>query len=191
MSQKGFATVFGLILVLAVALCAKSIQESEMNYSYAAADYQMEFELQNAAISGIYIAAEKVRKAEEEGDELLPVNDNPNYGNRQNFQVELVNRTIEHADEKYRLKKIYLRVWGERLDSVDDDDQKIIRYEVTQYSPTKKYTEIDRKSGYILFSVAESSNERMDGEIFRSAFAYMLSDEDDKKIYFMGLKEKD
>ena len=39
MSQKGFATFFGLCLILAVALCAKSIQESETNYSYAAAGY--------------------------------------------------------------------------------------------------------------------------------------------------------
>ncbi|MBR3499152.1 MAG: hypothetical protein IKO05_09190 [Selenomonadaceae bacterium] len=167
MSQKGFATIFGLILILAVALCAKSIQESEMNYSYAAADYQMEFELQNAAISGIYIAAENL-------------NDDS--------QPEPLSWTIEHADDKHRLKKIYVTVWGKRLDG---DDRKIIRYKVTQYSPTKKYTEIDRKSGYILFSVAKSSNERMDGEIFRSAFAYVLSDEDDKKIYFMGPKEKD
>lgn len=187
MSQKGFATFFGLILVLAVALCAKSIQESEMNYSYAAADYQMEFELQNAAISGIYEAAEKVRKAEEEGDELLPVNDNPTYDNRRNFQVELVKRTIEHADKKYRLKKIYLRVWGERL----DDKQKIMRYKRLYPSRDLEPDVEKEKSGYILFSVAESSNERMDGEIYRSAFAYVLSDEDDKKIYFMGPKESD
>lgn len=174
MSQKGFATFFGLILVLAVALCAKSIQESEMNYSYAAADYQMEFELQNAAISGIYIAAENL-------------NDDS--------QPEPLSWTIEYSDEKHRLKKIHVTVWGERLDG---DDRKIIRYKVTQYSPTKQLTEIDRKSGYILFSVAESSNERMDGKIYRSAFAYVLlekqADEtykDEPTIYFMEPKEKD
>ena len=171
MSQKGFATVFGLILVLAVALCAKSIQESEMNYSYAAADYQMEFELQNAAISGIYIAAENL-------------NDDS--------QPESFSKTFEYADDNHRLKKIYVTVWGKRL----DDDKKIIRYEVTQYSPTKQLTEIDRKSGYILFSVAKSSNERMDGKIYRSAFAYVLSEKQadgtyKDKIYFMGPKESD
>lgn len=172
MSQKGFATFFGLILILAVALCAKSIQESEMNYSYAAADYQAEFELQNAAISGIY-EAEKYFSS--------------------GSQLEPFSKTIEHADKKYRLKKIYVTVWGKRLDS---DDRKIIRYKVTQYSPTKQYTEIDRKAGYILFSVAKSSNERMDGKIFRSAFAYVLSEKQadgtyKDKIYFMGPKEKD
>ena len=194
MSQKGFATVFGLILILAVALCAKSIQESEMNYSYAAADYQMEFELQNAAVSGIYEAAEKIReKKEKTGVELLPPNKFPTYSNR--LQPVLVNRTIEHTDKKHRLKKIHLTVWGERFDHAD---QKIIRYKVTQYSPTKKYMEIDRKSGYILFSVAESSNERMDGKIYRSVFAYVLSEKqadetykDEPTIYFMEPKEKD
>lgn len=185
MSQKGFATVFGLILVLAVALCAKSIQESEMNYSYAAADYEMEFELQNAAISGIYEAAERVSS----GEEILDVNEFPSYGNR--LQRVLVNRTIEHADEKYRLKKIHLRVWGERLDS---NAQKIMRYK--RLYPSRDLEPEGEKSGYILFSVAESSNERMDGEIYRSAFAYVLSEKqadetykDEPTIYFMGPKE--
>ena len=188
MSQKGFATFFGLILILAVALCAKSIQESETNYSYAAADYQMEFDLQNAAVSGIYIAAEKIRDAEENGVELLTPNPNPTLGNRPNFQFKLVNRTIEHADEKHRLKKIQVTVWGERLDG---NMQYLFLYEVTKYSPRKKIVSRGEKSGYILFSVAESSNERMDGRIYRSAFAYVLSEEDDKKIYFMEPKEKD
>ena len=165
MSQKGFATIFGLILVLAVALCAKSIQESEMNYSYAAADYQMEFELQNAAISGIYIAAENL-------------NDDS--------QPEPLSWTIEHAD-KHRLKKIYVTIWGKRL----DDDKKIMRYKRLYPSRDLEPDVEKEKSGYILFSVAKSSNERMDGEIFRSAFAYVLSEEDYKNIYFMGPKESD
>ena len=49
----------------------------------------------------------------------------------------------------------------------------------------------DGEAGYILFSVAESSNGRIDGKIFRRAFAYVLADEDDKKIYFMEPKESD
>ena len=190
MSQKGFATFFGLILVLAVALCAKSIQESEMNYSYAAADYQMEFELQNAAVSGIYEAAEKVRKAEEEGVELLPPNKFPTYSNR--LQPVLVNRTIEHTDKKHRLKKIHLTVWGERLDG----EQKIMHY--TRLYPSRDLKPEGEESGYILFSVAESSNERMDGKIFRSAFAYVPSEKqadetykDEPTIYFMEPKESD
>ena len=185
MSQKGFATIFGLCLILAVALCAKSIQESETNYSYAAADYQAEFELQNAAVSGIYEAAELVRN----GVKDLPPN--PYYmitpARRAANQVELINRTINRADEKYRLKKIRLRVWGERLET---DDQQIIHYEVTKYSPRKTYTKRGEESGYILFSVAESSNARMDGKIRRTAFAYVLSN-DDWTIHFMEPKEKD
>ncbi|MBQ3725856.1 MAG: hypothetical protein IJR52_06250 [Selenomonadaceae bacterium] len=191
MSQKGFATFFGLILILAVALCAKSIQESETNYSYAAADYQAEFELQNAAVGGIYEAAEKIRDAKEKsGTELLPLNYIPTRNNRPNYQIELVNRTTNYSDEKHRLKKIHVTVWGERLDG----DQKFRTYNV-KYSPRKLVSLKENgkevlKSGYILFSVAESSNGRMDGKIYRSAFAYVLSDEDDKKIYFMGPTER-
>ena len=187
MSQKGFATLFGLCLILAVALCAKSIQESEMNYSYAAADYQAEFELQNAAVSGIYEAAELVGS----GEVILDVNEFPTYGNRRNFQVEVVNRTITHKDEKHRLKEIHLRVWGERLDG---SYQKVTRYEVKY--PSRKLTDKGKKSGYILLSVAESSNERTDGKIYRSAFAYVLSEKqadgtykDEPTIYFMERKE--
>ena len=182
MSQKGFATFFGLCLILAVALCAKSIQESETNYSYAAADYQMEFELQNAAISGIYEAAEYVSS----GKVILDVNEFPTYGNRRSFQVEVVKRTINRSDEKYRLKKIYLTVWGERLES---NDQKIMHYK-RLYPSRELEKKGDGEAGYILFSVAESSNGRMDGKIYRRAFAYVLS-EGDKKIYFMEPKESD
>ena len=181
MSQKGFATIFGLCMILAVALCAKSIQESETNYSYAAADYQAEFELQNAAVSGIYEAAELVGS----GEKNLTPNPNPTRITRPNFQVKLVNRTINYSDEKHRLKEIHVTVWGERLDG---SMQYIFLYE-KKYSPRKKLISRGEESGYILFSVAESSNERMDGKIYRSAFAYVLSDEDDKKIYFMEPKE--
>lgn len=197
MSQKGFATLLGLCLLLAVALCAKGIQESEMNFSYAATDYQAEFELQNAAVSGIYEAAELVGS----GEKILKVNFNPTLNNRTSYQVKLVNRTITRTDEKYRLKKIHVTVWGERLDSptADYSGQKFRTYKV-KYSPRKLVSLKENgkevlKSGYILFSVAESSNGRTDGKIYRTAFAYVLSNldgetyKDEPMIYFMEPKE--
>ena len=201
MSQKGFATLLGLCLLLAVALCAKGIQESEMNFSYAATDYQAEFELQNAAVSGIYEAAELVGS----GEKNLPQNQSfiPTPASRANYQVKLVNRTITRTDEKHRLKKIHVTVWGERLDSptADYSGQKFRTYKV-KYSPRKLVSLKENgkevlKSGYILFSVAESSNGRTDGKIYRTAFAYVLSNldgetyKDEPTIYFMEPKESD
>ena len=45
MRQKGFATIFGLCLVLVIALVVKGIEEAEMNHAYEAMNYQAEFEL--------------------------------------------------------------------------------------------------------------------------------------------------
>ncbi len=193
MSQKGFATLLGLCLLLAVALCAKGIQESETNFSYAAADYQAEFELQNAAVSGIYEAAELVGS----GEKNLPQNQSfiPTPASRANYQVKLVNRTITRTDEKHRLKKIHVTVWGERLDGDQKFRTYTVKYSQRKLVSLKKNGKEILKSGYILFSVAESSNGRTDGKIYRSAFAYVLSNldgdtyRDEPTIYFMERKE--
>ena len=193
MSQKGFATLLGLCLLLAVALCAKGIQESETNFSYAAADYQAEFELQNAAVSGIYEAAELVGS----GEKNLPQNQSfiPTPASRANYQVKLVNRTITRTDEKHRLKKIHVTVWGERLDGDQKFRTYTVKYSQRKLVSLKKNGKEILKSGYILFSVAESSNGRTDGKIYRSAFAYVLSNldgdtyRDEPTIYFMEPKE--
>ena len=62
MNEKGFATIFGLCLILAIALVVKGIQESEMNHAYETSDFQTEFELQNLADSGIYRAVDEIKK---------------------------------------------------------------------------------------------------------------------------------
>ena len=54
MRQKGFATIFGLCMILAIALCVKSIQEAEMNHARETTNFQTELELQSAADGGIY-----------------------------------------------------------------------------------------------------------------------------------------
>ena len=53
MNEKGFATILGLCLILAIALVVKGIQESEGNHVYATTDFQTEYDLQNAAEVGI------------------------------------------------------------------------------------------------------------------------------------------
>lgn len=174
MNQKGFATIFGLCMILAIALCVKGIQESEENFSSATTDFQGEFELQNAAISGIYEAAEKVCN----NSEILPKNFAITYMQRPKYQVQLVNRTIKFSDEKKPLKEITLKVWGERLDDIRT-------YNVKRYTPKKELELVEEGiKGYMLFGVAEGSDRRMNRKIYRSVLAY-VRDDDDTKIIFM------
>ena len=53
MTEKGFATILGLCLILVIALIVKGIQEAEMNHAYETTDFQAEFDLQNAADSAL------------------------------------------------------------------------------------------------------------------------------------------
>ena len=66
MNQKGFATIFGLILILAIALVVKGIQESHANYNYETQYLQTEFDLQSVAEVGIYMAAEELKNNPEQ-----------------------------------------------------------------------------------------------------------------------------
>ena len=61
MNEKGFATILGLCLLLALVLVVKGIQESEGNHAYEMTDFQTECDLQNAAEVGIYKAVKIVR----------------------------------------------------------------------------------------------------------------------------------
>lgn len=61
MKQKGFATIFGLCLILVVALIVKGIQEAEANHAREVSNFELEQALQSAAESGIIEAAELVR----------------------------------------------------------------------------------------------------------------------------------
>ncbi|MBQ7454584.1 MAG: hypothetical protein IJS69_06015, partial [Selenomonadaceae bacterium] len=61
MNQRGFATIFGLCLILVIALIVKGIQAAEFNHIHETADFQTEIDLQNAADGGIYEAVEEVR----------------------------------------------------------------------------------------------------------------------------------
>lgn len=173
MRQKGFATIFGLCMILAIALCVKGIQEAETNHAYATTDFQAEFELQNVADSGIYEAAEIVRLNKSK----LPTNPWADAYNRKNYQKKLINRTS--PDKNFKLE-----VWGERLKG---DRQAFQSYQKNY--PTGRTPKDSRKSGYILLSVASTSNVTATGKIYRRAFAYVL--DDDTTIHFMNLPSDD
>ena len=163
MNERGFVTVFALCLILVIALIVKGIQESDTNHNYASADFQTEFDLQNAADGGIYEAAEKVRVAAENGEELLPANNVPTVQARRDCQKQLVNRST-----KTERGTIRVTVWGERL--------KIQNYK-RLYSSSAYYTKKADgapKYGYILLSVAQLDSDRMNGKIYRRAFAYVV-----------------
>ena len=183
MKQKGFATIFGLCLILVIALTVKGIQEAENNHAYETMDFQVEFELKNAAVSGIYEAAEKIQVAKINfGNELLPKLEYVFTEDRKNYQYKLINRSVKSP----RFGDIKVEVWGERL----ADNQKFRTCK--RLYPSKNLKEIKTgQEGYILFSLAQIKSEHVSGNIYRSAFAYVLSEEHDgiykdgTTIYFM------
>lgn len=178
MRQKGFATIFGLCMILAIALCVKSIQEDEMNHARETTNFQTELELQSAADGGIYEAAEIVRLDKSK----LPANPwaiNPDQ--RKEYQKKLIDRNVNYSGKNRRLKNFKLEVWGERLKG---DRQAFQSYQ--KKYPTGKTAKGSRKSGYILFSVASTSNATVTGKIYRRAFAYVL-DDDETTIHFMDV----
>lgn len=180
MNEKGFATIFGLCLILAIALVVKGIQESEMNHAYETADFQTEVDLKNAADSGIYAAAEIVR----DNPDILLLNENPSVaGNgRDKYQKQLIPPT-----NKFSGKNIKVEVWGERI---------LFRSYKVKYgaesetdSSKENVAELIKEDDevYIFFSRAEVENARASGQIYRRAFAYILVNDADMKIHFMGL----
>lgn len=173
MTQKGFATVFGLCLILVIALVVKGIQESEMNHAYQTTDFQTEFDLQNAADSGIYMAVNEVKK----NPSILPFNmEYPPSGNsRKNCQLRLINKTIKTSSNSIKLE-----VWGERL--------LILPYRVN-YADKKAYLVADGKTvaeraSYAFFSKAELASTRIGGKLYRRAFAYVFYNDSKWNIHF-------
>jgi len=179
MNQRGFATIFGLCLVLIVALVANGIQSSQDNYAYETANFGAEFDLQNAADGAIYVAADKVLS----GDVTLPVNDNPYYiGNtRDKFQRKILTTTTtsEH------IGTITTEVWGEIIDVQHykvaykgEDDTNASKNNVAEKIGTDE-------NAYVFFSVAQATNPQTGAKIYRRAFAYVVQDDNDETIRFM------
>lgn len=172
MNEKGFATILGLCLLLAIALVVKGIQESEGNHAYETTDFQTELDLQNAAEVGIYKAVKMVR----DNPNLLPVcKDVYAVNPRKSTQKKIITATeIPTLNDP----KIIVDVWAERV---------IIKPYEVNYARKKNnkyiaYPFIDAENknlgwkGYVFFSVAkpELKSSRTGGKLYRRAFAYVV-----------------
>ena len=180
MTEKGFATIFGLCLILVIALVVKGIQESEMNHAYETTDFQTEFELKNAADSGIYEAAESIYsrvKNNEKWEDILPPARTYHLSNsRKAGQKNLIPLKKIFTD-----KNIEVEVWGERL---------VMKHFKEIYPSYGQEDLNDNDEVCVLLSKAELQSARMDGKIYCRAFAYISFNEDgtiDKTIHFMAL----
>ena len=71
MKQKGFATIFGLCLILILALVVKGIQEAEANHAREVLNFGTEQALQSAAESGIVETAENLSDDEPKTSERI------------------------------------------------------------------------------------------------------------------------
>ena len=184
MNEKGFATIFGLCLILITALMVKGIQEAEMNHSYEMTDFQIEFDLQNAADSGIYMAAEEVHK------NPLTLNMEYDQSNttRKKYQFNVIHKTIG---------SIQVDVWAERLilkpyEVVYGDKNDAENGKATAYWVDDGKNDNDRKV-YTFFSKAEVTGKRISGKLYRRSFAYVEIDgEGNSKttIYFMDIASR-
>jgi len=183
MNQKGFATILGLCLIMAIALCVKGIQEAETNHIYETMDFQTEIDLQNAAENGIYAAAEKVHRKLAMDKNYLPLIKN---STRSNHQVNVISTT-----QKTSSGDISVNVWAERVlifpyevnysMIVSGNKTKAIR---VNDGKTKREREV-----YTLSSSAEVDSERIGRKLSRHAFAYVeliAEDKSDTTVHFMN-----
>ncbi|GEM_PF-4561977 len=166
MKQKGFATILSLCLILVVALIVKGIAEAETNHAREISNFEMEQALQNAAESGIYEAAELVN-----GKTFTP------------GKIFTTTKTFKHGEQTI---KITVEVWGER--------GKI--YLFPKSRTIERVYSKDAYPGIYFMSLAKIKNGIWDEEIYRRAYANVLSEEDgdnfkdDTTINFMELPTK-
>ena len=168
MWQKGFATIFGLCLVLGIALIVKGIQEAEANHAREVLNFQMEQALQSAAESGIVEAAEYVRAT----PDFLPYTEGDFTVAK---TIPVSSKTFKRADKIF---KITVEVRGER--------GKIYQCPASRNKVYKK----DAHVGVYLMSRATIQSGTWNEKIYRRAYAYFL-DDDDTTIHFMELPTRD
>ncbi len=170
MNQKGFATIFSLCLMLIIALTVLGIQSAETNHTYETTAFQAEFDLQNAADSGVVEAAERVIS----GAVTIEKNYNPYvFNSRANHQYHFPATTKTSAN----LGKITVEVTGERV--------ALQPYKVSY--GTRKNTA--RRVGtaaevYTFFSVASAVDNYTGAKIYRRAFGYVFVDDEAATIHF-------
>lgn len=166
-NQQGFFTVIGLCFLLVVSICVKNIQESQTIYSYNAADYQAEQELQNAADSALIEAVERIKL----NPEIVPKPENY-YDQRKNRQYQILT-TTKNFD---RLENISVEVYGEHGN---------IHGELAEESDAE--IENQDKDGVILISVAKANSRIDDKKIYRRSLAFFYLEEGTpNKIFYLN-----
>lgn len=166
MNEKGFTTIFGLCLLLALALVVQGIQTEQMNQLYETAYCQAEFDLQNAADSGIYAAVDKVLA----GEVALPAKRMPYRHSRREYQHDFDTIT---KTSKY-LGTITVKTWGEQVN--------LNHY--NELYPSYKRRAKGVEKAYIFFSMATAEDKHTGGQVYRCACAYILAS-GDQTIHFM------
>lgn len=176
MTQKGFATIFGLCVILVVAFVVKGIQEAEANHAHEVSNFQMEQALQLVAESGIVEAAELVRET---------WNRIPYSRGRPESKIKVLT-TTKIFKQGSRTVNINVEVWGERgkIYSCPEDKNKVGYY--------------DYHEGVYFMSCATAESNFWSKKIYRRAYAYVLSDKQDDgnykdytTIHFMELPTDD
>lgn len=178
MNERGFFSIVGLCLLLVITLSIMAIQGTEKNYSYLASDFQEEFELQNAAESGLLEAVKKIQK----NPELVP--DAPEmYANRRERQYSV---SVSQPAGSERFKNISIKVYGE-FENIHSEIGATVPDDIATYLDGET-----NKKGIILISVASGEN-NSGVKKFRRSLAYILEKENDnsgkkeyyEQIYFM------
>ena len=186
MRQKGFATIFGLCLILVIALIVRSINDAEANHAREVVNFQTEQALQLAAESAIVEAADIVRHAEETGDtaKRLPYSIGiPSYDQK---KISVSSKTFKRGEQEI---KITVEVWGERgkiyVYPDGKTEIKAIRF-ATGFYPSY--------DGVYFMSRATIDGGFFGEKIYRRAFGHVRSVQredgtwkDDTTIYFMEL----
>lgn len=194
MNERGVFTLVALCLLLVISLAIRTIQDTEKNYSYGAANFQIELELQNMADRGLIEAFEKIQK----NPELVP--DAPKtYANRSERQYPV---SVNQPTDSELLKNISVEVYGERgnismykrnYNAEDDYIGTYAQYRDIPYQKTflTESGEVTKQEwgGVILISVA--SGETNSGvKKFRRALAYIVEDDKEKILHFMNDAER-
>ena len=154
MREKGFATIFGLCLILAVAFVVKGIQAAEANHAREVLSFELEQALQSAAESGLVEAAELVRGSWN----LLPYS-----RGRSSDKKNILNKT-KTFKQGSRTIRITVEVWGERGAIYLDNSS-------------------TGRDGVYFMSRASTASTFWSETIYRRAYAYVLSEKQDDGTY--------
>ena len=180
MLQKGFATIFGLCMILVIALIVRSIQDAEANHAREVVNFETEQILQSAAESAIVEAVEKVRN----GTITLPYS--------QAKKSDKIPIPVKSSDDD-----ITVEVWGERgkiyrYTTDNNNNNVLIRFELYD-DDGKEIVNKTHCDGVYFMGTATIDGGFFGTKIYRRAFAYIIDDAElateykDTTIYFMEL----